>query len=393
MYVSYFALAQFIVVVVYLNIFIVVLSKNSKERLNQVFSLLMLCFIWWGVSGMIRLLDVSNETAIFLTKLGSFGWILFPSFFIWFVFIYTKKKLLEKRIFYLIIFSIPSILITAEYLAPFRIPGQGVAFTWVYSFWTYLYLSYYLGFFLAGIYSLYQYYRETEIQLYRRQSMLVIIFTLFSLALGTILEFFPLHSDILSILGTGNTFLVFWALGMFYAVAKYKLFSLSFTLAGKNIIDNMAESLLLLNKDGQIVDVNNRAMIFLKLSREEIINKNITEYFNGDTLLGINKMFQEKSKLESADTNIKLKDGSFVPVSFSCDIVNGESGDMLGWVCMAYDISRRSKDAAAIRAKDIELRERLTELEKFQKIAINRESKMIELKKEIKVLENKIPPK
>jgi len=389
MYISYFALAQFIVVVIYLNIAILTLSKSSKETLNKVFFLLMLSLIWWGTTGMFRLLNVSEEVAVFLTQLGSLGWTLFPSFFIWFVFIFIEKPVLTKKVFYPLIFFLPLILMVAECLTPFRIPAENNTYLWVNSFWTYLYIVYYSSFFLVGIYSLYRYYQKTKIKLRQQQAMLIIFCTLFSLILGTIIEFFPSQMMFASVLSTGNIFLILWALGMFYVIAKYKLFTPSFTMASENIVNNMTESLLLLDNKGKIVDINNQAASFLQSSREGIIGQNLAEYFSGEATDKINKMVQEKTSLESTDFNIKIKKGLVSAVLFSGYQVNGGKNDVLGWVCMMRDVSSQKKVEDLITAKNIELQEKLSESEKMQKIILERELKMIEMKNELKILAEK----
>jgi PAS domain S-box-containing protein len=389
---SYIQLAQLIVVIIYSILLIIVLRQNPKARLNQAFASLMFCFVWWGTWVLFQMQEVSSKDfAGLMANIAGFGWVFFSSCFLWFACVFTKNKILEKKAFYPVIFSIPLLLFIVQMAMPFAIlvERQGYDWTpaWTNSFWTYLYFIYYTGFSLAGLYYLYQYYRAAVEKLRRQQTLLIIFSALITLVAGTALKVFFVYSEIFSFLAEGNFFLLFWALGMFFAITKYRLLSPSFTLAGKNIVDNMSEGLLLLDEGGQIVDANGRIVDLLRAGKEEIINKRLSGYFNSEIAVQIDGMVRAKSDQESIDTEISPKDGPAVPVQFSCSRVIGEDGDFMGWVCMIGDISRQKQDEADLAARNAELRDRLAELERFQKTVVDRELKMMELKEEIKRLE------
>jgi hypothetical protein len=66
-------------------------------------------------------------------------------------------------------------------------------------------------------------------------------------------------------------------------------------------------------------------------------------------------------------------------VSFSSSVMTTEDGRLQGIVCDAGDITERKK-------REEEIRKYLTELELFNCLAVDRELKMIDLKKEINAL-------
>ncbi|HOW87656.1 MAG TPA: PAS domain S-box protein [Candidatus Omnitrophota bacterium] len=74
------------------------------------------------------------------------------------------------------------------------------------------------------------------------------------------------------------------------------------------------------------------------------------------------------------------KDGHFAWVLVSKSVVRGSKGEPLYFVAQIEDISDR-------KAAEKKLEEQVKELEKFNKIAVDRELKMIELKEKIKTLE------
>jgi PAS domain S-box-containing protein len=389
--ISYFFLAQFVAVIIYSVLILVVLRKNLKERLNLVFAGLMACFVWWGTAVLFRLANHDSlAAASYADRIGNFGWIFFPSFFLWLSLVYAKRKAADNKLFPLLLFSIPIALTIAEWLTPFSILTTKSLYDWnsgwTGSGWTYLYFAYYPIFCSIGLYYLYILYLKTANRSNRQQIILIIASAFISLVLGTIIKVFNVPMGVFSVLTSGNTFLVFWAFGTFYAVNRYKFLGPSFTLASKNIVDNMSEGLLLLDGTGEITDVNDRAVKILRADRDGLIGKFLSGYFADDMLAGINKMLADKSNLESADSEIRLEGGLSMPVRFSCSRVIGEDGDFMGWVCMIGDISQQKKDEADLDARNAELSDKLDELQRFQKIVVDRELKMMELKKEIERL-------
>jgi PAS domain S-box-containing protein len=398
MYVSYLALIQFVVVLIYLNLQLLVLRRNDKDNIRRIFALFVACCVWWGVAAIFRMSAPTKEIALVWGQVSSLGWITFPSFFLWFVLIFVKDEtILKKKAFFPALFFLPVILLVVEWIQPLSVTTEktvsGWNITWTGSPWVYLYFFFYSSFIIISLYFLYRYYRRTEIKLRKKQALIIIFSTLLSAVLGTTLAVLLPLLGLSPEISSGNTFTIFWALGMYYAVAKYNLFSPSFTLAGKNIIDNMSESLLLLDKSGRIIDANNQALKFLRIGKEDILNNELAGYFAGETLTAIRKMLENGVNLESMDTKIIFRDGSTSPVLFSCSRVLSEEAEMIGWVCMIGDISRQKQDEADLAAKNIELLDKLAELERFQKIVVDRELKMIELKKEIGDLKEKMTMK
>ncbi len=178
----------------------------------------------------------------------------------------------------------------------------------------------------------------------------------------------------------GSMLIMFWILGMFYAINNYRLLDLSFTLAGQNIISNISDNLFLLDKEGRIVDVNNQALNFLQLDKASILHQPLADFFRGETTDAIRQMISQRTSLINRDTIIVMKSKVLKPVLLSCSLTKGDDGMLLGWVAVISDISHQQEAAVTLAAKNEELETKLDELEKFQKIIMDRESKMAELK-------------
>lgn len=389
MNISYLMALQFIVVVIYLNLLIIILYQKPKSRLNYVFASLVACFLWWGIEELfIYNPNISKESVTLIDGIGSIGWIMFPSFFLWFSLIFVKNKvILQKNIFYIIIFLIPIVLIIRQCLVPISMVetsnAYGWNFSWANSAWTYAYFSYYIGFFLLSFYFLYRYFQQAEVRLYKNQVLVIVISTLVSILVGTFSDILlPIFSGS-PVPSLGNIFIILWALGMFYAISKHQLLELSFSLASRNIISNISDSLLLLDKNGRIIDANDCAVKFFKFSKKDILKHEFVEYFGKEFSLELKKILAAKKDINDLDAEVLLKDGSSVSVLLSCSGIKDKNNEFLGWVCVISDVSYQKKNEVDLAAKNIELQEEIVELEKFQKIFTDRESRMIELQNEI----------
>lgn len=83
---------------------------------------------------------------------------------------------------------------------------------------------------------------------------------------------------------------------------------------------------------------------------------------------------------------IRHRDGKLTNVLYNASVYKDTNGNVLGVFAAARDVTeqkRVERELAEQRQRELE---RLAELEKFQKLTVGRELKMVELKKEIEEL-------
>ena len=147
----------------------------------------------------------------------------------------------------------------------------------------------------------------------------------------------------------------------------------------QGLLDATQESLLLLDKEGNIIAVNQTAARRHQRTPEELIGKNrfdlLPENLRESRKAHFNNVLQTGNPADFEDErNGMVYHHNYYPVQ-------DKSGAIIGVAIFAQDITER-------KHMEKELRRNVEELEQFNKLAIGREIKMIELKEEINELLN-----
>jgi len=156
-------------------------------------------------------------------------------------------------------------------------------------------------------------------------------------------------------------------------------------------------ALCLLSGVGKIFNINDR---FEKLTGYQLIDLSGSQ---------VEKIFLEKEKIRNLIEKILNKEeeiirneefflvskkGEKIPVAVSISARRDKQGNLIGYFMAINDITEFKKLQENLKKKvkerTKELEERVKELERFRKLTEGRELKMMELKKRIKSLENKL---
>jgi len=83
---------------------------------------------------------------------------------------------------------------------------------------------------------------------------------------------------------------------------------------------------------------------------------------------------------------MRHRDGTLTEVLYNASVYRDARGKILGVFAAARDVTKQVQGQKKIADQQIKELERLAELERFQRLTVGRELKMIELKKEIENL-------
>jgi len=126
-------------------------------------------------------------------------------------------------------------------------------------------------------------------------------------------------------------------------------------------------------------------------AREKLIGTDFSNYFTEPEKAreGYRLVFS-KGTVTDYPLTIRHSDGRLTYVLYNASVYKDIGGNVIGVFAAARDITAQRKAEAEVAEQRTKELERLAELERFQKLTVGRELKMIELKKEIEDLTRRL---
>ncbi len=153
------------------------------------------------------------------------------------------------------------------------------------------------------------------------------------------------------------------------------------------IVEQAAEGIAVANIEGDIQFVNHAwAAMHGYKSSDKLIGKHLSIFHTKEQLKTDVILFNEEAKQSGhkiGEVGHMRKDGTTFPTMMMVTLLKNEQGKPYGFAGFAQDITERKK-------ADAELQKRLKELEIFFKASTVREERILELKKEVKRLEEEL---
>ncbi len=105
-----------------------------------------------------------------------------------------------------------------------------------------------------------------------------------------------------------------------------------------NIINTMVNSLVVLDNNKSIVNVNQATLNYLGYTKNDLISQPFTKIFLQPELID---NLEKQKIIKNVETNYLKKNGERLPVYFSISLLQDAGGQTQGIVCVAEDISTR----------------------------------------------------
>lgn len=153
----------------------------------------------------------------------------------------------------------------------------------------------------------------------------------------------------------------------------------------RRLFEAAKEGILILDAaTGKIIEVNPFLIEVLGYSREELLGKELWEIGSLKDIIASKESFLElqcKEYLRYDDLPLETKDGHKISVEFICNVYTVDHDKVVQ--CSIRDVTERKQ-------MQDELKEKMQDLERFSKFAVDRELKMEELEKKVKELEERL---
>jgi PAS domain S-box-containing protein len=157
--------------------------------------------------------------------------------------------------------------------------------------------------------------------------------------------------------------------------------------AARSMIESSLDSLVAISPEGTITDANQATVKLTGVPRDQLIGTCFSDYFTEPAKAeAIYQQVFTQGMAVDYPLTLRRRDGheTLTEVLYNASVYRDAAGKVLGVFAAARDVTEQ------IQAQR-QGAERLAELERFQRLTVGRELKMIELKKEIEYLKSLAP--
>jgi PAS domain S-box-containing protein len=157
--------------------------------------------------------------------------------------------------------------------------------------------------------------------------------------------------------------------------------------AARSMLEASLDSFVAISPEGKISDANQATVQATGVPREKLIGTAFSDYFTEpDKANDIYQQVFAQGVAVDYPLTLRHHSGSVTHVLYNASVYRDANGEVLGVFAAARDVSRMVRAQNEIADRQQQDLERLAELERFQRLTVGRELKMIELKQEIEGL-------
>jgi PAS domain S-box-containing protein len=155
----------------------------------------------------------------------------------------------------------------------------------------------------------------------------------------------------------------------------------------RSLIEASLDPMVTISPDGKITDVNDATVKATGVPRDELIGTSFSDYFTEPEKADrIYQMVFAEGMAVDYPLTMCHRGGRVTEVLYNASVYRDAGGTVLGVFAAARDVTKQVRAQREVAEQQARELERLAELERFQRLTVGRELKMIELKKEIERL-------
>lgn len=325
---------------------IYVLRLNKKSIINIMFFLMCLALSLWSLGYAFTTGADTLESAQKWRILSTIGWSYFYSTMLIFFISIINRDWVRKNIKYSYLLYLPSTFFFIVFA--FFDKGSIVkkSYGWVHviydrSIWSNIFDIYYLLSVLTGLAILLYWGRKSQSLREKKQvKVIVISIVLVLIAGGTTDTLLPILG--VEILPLGVVLCTIVISGIWIAITKYKMMTLTQEIAAEHVLITMMDPVIVMSTDFVIGQVNKAAIDLTGYTSNELIGEKVNIIIDD---LGLDsKMIRELSEIGFAngyEIELVSKNNNKTPCLCSGVCVKTDYGEKIGVILVLHDITRR----------------------------------------------------
>ena len=159
--------------------------------------------------------------------------------------------------------------------------------------------------------------------------------------------------------------------------------------AARSMIESSLDSLVAISPEGLITDANEALVKATGIPRQELIGTTFSDCFTEpEKAEKIYQLVFAEGMAMDYPLTLRHHNGhkTLTEVLYNASVLRDERGNVVGVFAAARDVTRQVAAQRELVGQQARELDRLAELERFQRLTVGRELKMIELKKEVEYL-------
>ncbi len=329
-----------------------VLMKNPRAAINRLFFLITLLLLPWCIGAIFINTSPDKEVAFCWFRILSLGWGFVDLMLLNLILLVSDMNIFNRRRWLYIpyyltgSFSFYGTVIAPETITDLRLTSSGWSFISKPPIWFTIFNDgKMMAVILLIIIVLAIWYRKSSHPLHKKQAKIILgtilISLIFYIAAVYVLPAFKTYQ----VPNISHLVLVFWVVGMGYAILRYRFMILTPEEIAPQILKTMADPLIVIDKDLKITLVNDSAVNILGHPKNYLIGMKLQElfpeeqFFKGDLI----QRLRFKGYEENVEILYRGRDGAVIPFILSASSVYDKFKLPVGIVIVLKDISERKR--------------------------------------------------
>lgn len=314
-------------------------GRNPSHIMHKMLLILSALLFYYGFTQFQYYLASDVQSALFWMRVSCF-WYLLVAFDVTFALVYANLFTKSRRVPLSILLYAPAIILSLY--EGFAVPYQPSLEPWGWDYnytgvFSYISLSWVViaaAAFLTILGT--KYWRAKGIE-ERTGAKYLFFGALIPVIMGVTASIIPtsfIQLPDLTVPGAALGFLLFG-----YGVFKHGSYMLTANVTAEDVVYTMADALMLVNSNSEIVQANKAACDLLEYTHAELIGKRIDTFTPDSTLVDTLK----RSNASTIETNFKKKSGQNIPVFVSESVIMTKPGNRIGYALISRDITDRKR--------------------------------------------------
>lgn len=344
----------------YLFIGIDTYKRDNKSKGNLIFFILCIFISLWAIGYALMLISPSIEIANIFRLISAIGWCYFDP--LWLSFAFSIKDPRKKRSNFkiqLLIYMTSTVFFISNLLyEPSKVVGIEA-----YGFVDNLYattvignvFSVYIGvLFITGVVIIFVRVKNSQKNRIRKQAKIILTTSLISFTLAV---FSDLVLPILGIMvyPSGIITIAIGMWGMWYAINKHRLMSISPEFVSQYIFEGVNEPIFILGENFLVENCNEASLNMTGYKNKDLVQNSVDTIINFRNF-NFNSIMQTGNAI-NIEVDLYRENKEAIVCELSATVIYDEYKDIVGIVILLHDISERKKLAEIQREYTLKLEE------------------------------------